>query len=391
MLPKERTKMSKKTNKDFIINSSECTIIESALAPEENQTTPKKQVKISGLAYSGGVMSVSYWGKIALRLENLKIPESIPLLINHDNDVDAKIGEIRAYVQDDKLYFEGILTAENETTKNIIAQAKNGGKWQLSIGANPTRYSYVDGEIVVNNQNLSGEFTLIEEANLNEISIVAVGADNQTTVKIEASLNLGDKQMAAEPTKVPNVNASTIDENAIKASAIEAERNRIKEIKATCNGEFATIEAEAIQNGNTVAEVQAKVLAALRTKTPPNINLNNNNQNMNKHKIVEAALCQSAGISEAELIKSYGEAVLESANKEFKHSLGLQQLILNAAIENGYSGHQVKGYVAEVMASANSNVSLPGILSNVANKVALAAFNAVDPSWRRIAKIGSVT
>ena len=81
---------------------------------------------------------------------------------------------------------------------------------------------------------------------------------------------------------------------------------------------------------------------------------------------------------------------------------GLQELLLAAARENGYSGSRgriTQGTLKEVLsyslppvtASLPSTIHVSGILSNVAGKLILDGFNSVENTWRKIAKISSVS
>jgi hypothetical protein len=119
--------------------------------------------------------------------------------------------------------------------------------------------------------------------------------------------------------------------------------------------------------------------------------------------VLEAAIAQAAGLKDAEA--AYDERTLEAAHKQFRGGLGLQQLLLIAAQQNGYRGTAgVKANLQEVLRAAfggygyapradvaPSNVSISGILSNVANKFLREAFLAVEQAWRDIAAIRPVS
>ena len=69
---------------------------------------------------------------------------------------------------------------------------KAGAEWQMSIGANADEYRRVEAEekININGQELAGPLYVITKSTLREVSVVAVGADASTNMKIEAKLNL---------------------------------------------------------------------------------------------------------------------------------------------------------------------------------------------------------
>lgn len=117
--------------------------------------------------------------------------------------------------------------------------------------------------------------------------------------------------------------------------------------------------------------------------------------------VMEAALCAAGGIADAELEKHFDDKVLTEAHRQFRGRIGLQELLLEAAIANGYQGRApsaIRTDLRGVMQSAFSmnaggfsTTSLSGILSNAANKFLLAGFNAVESAWRQIAAIRPVT
>jgi hypothetical protein len=92
---------------------------------------------------------------------------------------------------------------------------------------------------------------------------------------------------------------------------------------------------------------------------------------------------------------------LEAADQRYPSGIQLGELIMMAARENGWSGYSVRDNLRGVLAAAFghgpgairaefSTLSLPGILSNTANKFLLAGFNAVEAGWRLIAAVRNV-
>jgi phage major head subunit gpT-like protein len=115
-------------------------------------------------------------------------------------------------------------------------------------------------------------------------------------------------------------------------------------------------------------------------------------------KVIEAAICLQHKLERETLEKSYDQATLNAASDRYVHGLGLQELLLMAARENGYSGSSARDIESVLrhafrpgsIAAEFSTLSLPGIFSSVANKFLLQGFNAVDTSWRTITAIRSV-
>lgn len=119
--------------------------------------------------------------------------------------------------------------------------------------------------------------------------------------------------------------------------------------------------------------------------------------------ILAAAMCQRLGLKTLE--KAFDDKTNEAAHREFRGRLGLQQVIIMAAAANGYqcrAGERLHAgnlrdaleYAMprrDIKASGGfSTLSLPGLLSNVANKELLEGYMQEDASWKEIAAIKSV-
>jgi phage major head subunit gpT-like protein len=105
--------------------------------------------------------------------------------------------------------------------------------------------------------------------------------------------------------------------------------------------------------------------------------------------VIEAAVCVTHRLPEVE--KKFPARTLEAAHKEFKRGLSLMEMTAIAAQQNGYRGSVSKGNLAAVCRAAFSHrahggygemradigpstLSVPGILSNIANKFLAAGF-----------------
>ena len=110
--------------------------------------------------------------------------------------------------------------------------------------------------------------------------------------------------------------------------------------------------------------------------------------------VIECAVCMAGSYDGID--KVYKPEVCEAARKRWKGGLSIGELALMAAHKNGYRGHTIRGNLKEVLQAAvgygfvradasPSTYSIPNILSNVANKFALAGFYSVDQTWSRIA------
>lgn len=407
---------------------SELTLIEAS-----NGAKPK----VVGVAYSGGKMNLPGWQHpVVVDLAGMEIPESVPLLTNHENKTDSRIGLISAAVRNNVLEITGEIVSDSKDAADIIAQGKAGADWQLSIGADVKECELVKGSRKVNGQEVEGPFYHIKKSTLREVSVVAVGADAHTNMKVNAKFNLVNQEGeamnnksetksvsavstpndAAPPEKKPEPEqkpgnpankpgepekksdnaekkpgqaAAEATPPAIQASAgdvaatareaarnaVKAERERISAIQAICDGEFPEIEREAIAGGWTPEVVTKKVLETIRAERPAanvNISVKTAPEGGELRKTIEAAMCLRVGVSADQLEKSYGAKTVEAGMAEM--DMPLKQLLIECMKLDGipYS----RGFDNETIRAAFSSVSLPGILSNVANKKLLQSYEA---------------
>lgn len=115
--------------------------------------------------------------------------------------------------------------------------------------------------------------------------------------------------------------------------------------------------------------------------------------------VIEAGLCLAGNIESPE--KLFNEQTLEAASKRWRHGLGLGEVLIMFARRNGYDAMGTRD-VAPLLraafapppvmfqASGISTLSLPNILSTVANRFFRTGFNSVESTWRSIAAIRPV-
>ena len=369
--------------------------------------------RVSGIAYSGGKMRLFGWSHpVVVDLAGMTIPGSVPLLANHENHTLGRVGVAEVKAESGHLTLSGEVVAAGELADAIVAQGKAGADWQLSIGAEVEAAELVQqGKRKVNGVEHDAPFYHVSRSTLREVSVVAVGADRSTHMKVTAKLELkGNSIMepenkttvngeqgketpaahaapatatAAKPVEPPKsvAAAATIEKPAepvpdakvIAAEAVKAERDRVTMIKSVCGGEFPEIEAKAISEGWDRNAVNEAVLKAYREKqpttTPPGISVKKSGMT---EKTLEAALSLRAGIDGDTLAKEMGEETVEAAMKDSDMPLaGILSECMRLegmAVPRTFDNAAIK--------AAFSTVSLPGILSNVAQKKLLQAYRA---------------
>lgn len=396
---------------------TEFTLIEAA-----NGAKPK----VMGIAYSGGKMNLPGWKHpVVVDLAGMEIPDTVPLLTNHENKTDSRVGIISASIKDNTLAISGEIVSDSKDAQDIVAQGKAGADWQLSIGADVKECELVKSNRTVNGQEIEGPFYHVTKSTLREVSVVAVGADAHTSMKVTANFNLSKPNIEGESMTEENKNnVSAADETvnteqekkqetatpaaketeaekkpeqakaeavpaAIAASAtdlsatakdaavaaVKAERERVSAIQGICNGEFPEIEKQAIASGWTPEVVTKKVLETIRAERPAasvNISVKAKPEGGEMRKTLEAAMSLRCGVDADTLEKSYGAQTVEAGMREM--DMPLKQLLVECMKLDGipYS----RGFDNETIRAAFSSVSLPGILSNVANKKLLQSYEA---------------
>jgi len=182
------------------------------------------------------------------------------------------------------------------------------------------------------------------------------------------------------------------------------EHRRIAEVEKLTVG-HPDIRATAIEKAWSPLETEVAVLKAAAKQTAPS-NSRRPGTSVVTPMILEAAICQSRKLPGHE--KMFDDQTLQAAHTQFRGGIGLQQLLLQAAASNGYSvgaGERIgNGNIRSVLKAAFpetgpdlhaafSTVSLPGLLSNIANKELLAGYESDESLmlWKEIAAIKSVS
>jgi len=185
---------------------------------------------------------------------------------------------------------------------------------------------------------------------------------------------------------------------------IAAQFRKSAEIQAKAAGHPEII-ATAIDQDWSIDKVELEVMKKreIQARTRPTSFTAAQNASENLPLVLEAAVCMTRGIKNTE--KQFDDKILQAAHTQFRRGAGLQQIMLMAAAANGMSlqaGMKINtGNLREVLAyccpdprnlqAAFTAISLPGILSNVANKEILEGYMEEDSVWREIAVTKPVT
>lgn len=404
---------------------------------------PAKRPTFAINAYNGGTLRVGHFFRpVVIDLSGLRASQTLPILLDHD--ATQIVGQaISVKVGARSINLTGMVTGDDEPAQKVLTHAKNGFKWQASVGVQVDKLEVVaeNTTVKVNGQSFTGPILVARQGRLGEVSFVAVGADESASARVAAHTKevgmefeqwfqakgfdpaaLTDEQRAtlqaaydaevaaeqAEPQDkdqgkgggtVNATGAANTDTDGERQDVIAnlaeyrkqqaAESKRIADIRAAC-GKHPAIEVKAITEGWSVEKTELEILRAERPKAPA-AGGSSNGQPNSSH-VIEASLALSHGVPvktvEASLPEKEREPVLNAAMSAQYRGVGLHFLmdrVIHAAGVTFAGDRKSNEYIRAafqadrqiVAAGGFSTVSLSGILSNVANKHLLAAYQAV--------------
>lgn len=362
------------------------------------------------LAYTGSTMRIAGWKHpVIIDLAGLSIPaQSRPIRFGHDPL--AGVGHTDSIrVEQGQLLASGVVSRDTAAAREVVASSKNGFPWQASVGASVDEFEFVKDhqQVTVNGRQYGGPLNVVRRSTLGEISFVDLGADGATSASVAASAS----QEPGEPT-MTDTESTTTDDSAtttapppastpplIAANPVDdiraqaaAEVDRIAAIRRVCAGKDAQLESRAIRDGWDAQRTELEVLRATRPAAPA-VHVPDNTVN---GRVLEAACLLTANAAQVE--QSYDEPTLDLAARRFRGGIGLQELLLEAAWANGYTGRNFRDSRSVLrfafgrgIEAAFSTIDIGGILSNVANKFLLEGFFSVERTWRNICAVRNVS
>ena len=363
------------------------------VAAADGQAAPLPRFKM--VAYTGSAMRVAGWRHpVVIDLAGLAVPsQARPIRFGHDPL--SGVGHTDAIrVEAGQLVATGVISRDTQAAKEVVASSRNGFPWQASVGASVEEFEFIkdNQKATVNGQELTGPVNVVRKATLGEISFVDLGADGRTSASIAAHQNKEPRVMAddSNPTPTPITAAEQTPEQ-IRVAAL-AETSRITAVRKVCGGKHGEIEAQAIRDNWDATRTELEVLRASRPKAPaihaPDTSVTS--------EVLEAACFQSAKLEGIE--KTCSAQAIEIAAKRFQGGLGLQELLFEAAIANGYTGRTfrdsrrvLEAAFGRGIEAGMATIDVGGILSNVANKFLLEGFFSVERVWRSICAVRNVS
>ncbi len=353
-----------------------------------------------------------------------------------------------------QLMLEGVVTGQSGKAQQVLAQAAAGHTWQASIGAMVIESEDVPAgqTATANGQTFTGPVVIARRAVLRETSVLPMGADSTTSVNLAASarrflkgsavmsfedycksLGLDASTLTPEAAAVLQTSYAQMSKPAVPAmesavataqpspaptaaagamldltasleqgrKMIAAQFRKSAEIQAKAAGHPEII-ATAIDQDWSIDKVELEVMKKreIQARTRPTSFRSAENKPENMPLVLEAALCVARKIKDVD--KAYSDQILQAAHTQYRGAMSIKRLLIEAAVANGHyvsasegvnrSNWQDIGRAAwgSQIQAAFSVVSLPGILSNVANKELLEGYMQEEQTWREIARVSSV-
>ncbi len=405
---------------------SEWVNVEAAAGTE---ATPLR--RFSMVAYTGGAMALAGWPHpVVVDLAGLQISaRSRPILKDHNRSLIVGHTDSVA-VQGSHLLVTGVISGAGPVAREIVESSRNGFPWQASLGALAERVELVPQgrKAAANGREFEGPVHIVRKATLGEISFVALGADEDTSAQVAATAaditedlmdfekwleakgfvaaalsesqrasllvmygaeqkrpgTQGDPSSDAGDTGKPTDGGDIVSELRARAAA---ETKRIAAIRRICGGRFPQIEEQAIAEGWTEERTELEKLRAER----PTVTGIRRGSEPPTGKALEAALLLNYNVApEDRVAKWYDARTMDAALSRDLKRAGLhtvfREIIHAAGGHVGVSGFDDDTIRAAFAAEQRliqaaygfSTLSLSGILSNVANKAMLAAYEAVE-------------
>lgn len=434
--------------KPYLIEASEdfdgmirgCEDLENCDIDIKGAESDDKPASFNMTAYTGGKMRVDgFFLPVIVDLSGLSVTKK-PRPILREHSPNRIVGHSsRIDIKPSSIYVEGLLSGSERESADVINSSKKGFPWQSSIGARPLEMIRVDrGEKVrVNGRNFTGPVLVARKAVLKEVSFVALGADDNTTAKVAAKFSskkevcnavefeewltdkFGDMEFSEaqletlKATYESEVNASgegnnendndntdTLAANAVKnmRASMAAEATRQADLQTIC-ASHPSIWAEAIKENWSPDKAKDRVeLAGLYAKLPKAGERQEQN-GFDNAGAIEASLCMTTGLSEEDTGKYYDEKIMNAA-LDMRDVPSLRTLMVQNIQATG--GHAGIGRITDSMitdalhadnkirASGTSTISMSGILSNVANKHLMKAYNKVETIYHEFCEIAPV-
>lgn len=410
-------------------------------APEQGEGEAAEGVpRFRMTAYSGNPMA-QFWLRypIVVDLAGMRIRrQSRPVHLDHLRG--QVLGHTTAIEKSDgRLVAEGVLSGDEGLVAKVTGPAQRGFPWQASIGASVDKLVFIEAgkEGRANGRTFKGPVYIARRTTLGEISVVSLGADDDTQTTIAASANesgeqtmdpkfkswleargydspedLTDEQIeplqaaweaekaaaAGEGGGEPDANAGGEgeggDPDARIQAAIQAERQRRRSIEAACRGfegdRVDQLRRQALDGEIEVEDLRAGLLDHVRSRRSAAAASTLGSGEVAPGRVLTASMCLTCGVGDERLAAdpAFGEQAVTAARR--RRMSGLHDLLAAycelAGRRAPHGGQALYEQALEVQAAGFSTVNVAGILAASSAKILLAAWDSVPVVYPAIAQ-----
>lgn len=329
------------------------------------------------LCHDAGAINLARLKEIGVVLFNHNTNEPIGRVLSVELDESQR--KLRAVVEFD----------DDEDSDRIYRKVKSGTLKGVSVGYRVDVWEDIEAGAVSSNGRFTGPCSVAIRWEPFELSIVSVPAD--PTVGIGRSFQMqenkenGDEDMEkkkqeAEPMDGTAEKIEDTHDDAARQAGIQAERKRVQEIGDLCR-QFDVEPEEFIRDGSSIEDVRAAVLDRLAGQRKPQ-QISIQADEMDKFRAAATdGLSLRAGIN------------VEKAAAGAAEFRGKNMLRLAAECIERESGRNTRGMddMELVRAALTGTGAFPGILSNVANKSMMQAYQTAPTTYQLWTAKGSNT
>lgn len=265
--------------------------VELELAPKAEGDGKAARRRFKLKAYTGKVVHLWYWGPYVIDLKGVEAKQQLPVLMDHRADLRVGYSE-SVKVAGDAITAEGVFLT-NENAQQILRDSDEGFPWQVSVGVDHHEVErlFLGETAEVNGQKVEGPCLIARKTTLREVSIVALGADDDTTAAA-ASANTGATVKVAitenereEPMGETTIPKTTLTAAQVKEqhptqvaelcaaaaagaaqAAVTAERERTTAILSICHESQGKLGLQLVKDGVSTTDATAKLHADLSQK-----------------------------------------------------------------------------------------------------------------------------
>lgn len=312
------------------------------------------------------------------------------MLYNHDRD--KVIGKVlRTWIEDGRAKAQ-VKFDDDDQSRKIFDKVRTGTLQGVSVGYQVNNWEEVAAGATSTSGRVAGPAYVAVRWEVCEISIVSVPADSSVGVgrsleKEDKESNLNermDNEMTEE--KQTTVTAPAVDTEQVQAQAVEAERQRAREIRSMCHDLHIDEKTmlRYIDGGSTVEQAEKDILQQMRQQGKPSNTVKADVQRDEFDKF-RAAAADALLMREGVYIKD------AAAGADQLKGAGIREFMIKCIEYGGYRDNKLMFMDTDglIRLAMTGTGALPGILSNAANKSLMKAYELANTTFQAWTARGS--